>query len=94
VELNATPDVAAELDLLARARRVVAGSPARALQLTAEHARRFSSGVLAQEREVLAIDALSRLGQHDLAAKRARRFIERYPDSAHRVRLELALQAQ
>lgn len=84
-------DFTAELDLLARARRVVAGAPERALQLTAEHARRFPTGVLAQEREVLAIDALSRLGQPDLAAMRARRFMEKYPDSAHRVRLEAAL---
>jgi hypothetical protein len=87
-------DLAAELDLLARARRVVSESPARALQLTAEHARRFQDGVLAQEREVLAIDALSRLGQRDLAAMRARRFVERYPNSAHRVRLDSVLQAQ
>jgi hypothetical protein len=93
-EARPTPsDVGNELDLLARARRVVASDPARALQLTAEHARRFSDGVLAQEREVLAIDALSRLGHRDLATARARRFIERYPDSAHRVRLAAELEA-
>jgi hypothetical protein len=86
-------DLGAELDLLARARRVVASEPGRALQLTAEHAQRFHDGVLTQEREVLAIDALSRLGHRDLAAARARRFIERYPDSAHRVRLAAALEA-
>jgi hypothetical protein len=91
---SAAPDLAAELDLLARARRVVAGSPARALQLTAEHAQRFTDGVLAQEREVLAIEALFRMGQRDLAIKRARRFTERYPDSAHRVRLDAELQSQ
>jgi hypothetical protein len=94
VQPGAPADLAAELDLLARARRVVAESPARALQLTAEHARRFQAGVLAQEREVLAIDALWRLGQRDLAAMRARRFAARYPNSAHRVRLDSALQAQ
>jgi hypothetical protein len=93
-EARPTPsDVGNELDLLARARRVVASDPARALQLTAEHARRFSDGVLAQEREVLAIDALSRLGHRDLATARARRFIERYPDSAHRARLAAELEA-
>jgi outer membrane protein assembly factor BamD (BamD/ComL family) len=86
-------DLPAELDLLARARRIVASAPERALQLTAEHARRYQEGVLAQEREVLAIDALMRLGHRDLAATRARRFIERYPDSAHRVRLATELEA-
>jgi hypothetical protein len=84
-------DLSRELDLLARARRVVARDPARALQLTAEHGRNFQDGVLAQEREVLAIDALTRLGHRDLAVARARRFIERYPDSAHRVRLAAEL---
>jgi hypothetical protein len=72
---------------------VVASNPARALQLTAEHGRRYHEGVFAQEREVLAIDALSRLGNRDLAAARARRFIESYPESAHRVRLVFELEA-
>jgi hypothetical protein len=85
-------DLPAELDLLARARRIVASAPARALQLTAEHARRYQDGVLAQEREVLAIDALARLGHRDLAAARARRF-ERYPDAAHRVLPAIELEA-
>jgi hypothetical protein len=85
-------DWAAELDLLARARRVVATAPQRALELAAEHARRFETGVLVQEREVLAIEALSRLGRRDLAAMRARRFSERYPGSPHRVRLAALLE--
>jgi hypothetical protein len=90
---GAGTNLTGELDLLARARRVVASNPARALQLTAEHARRFHDGVLAQEREVLAIDALNRLGHRELAAARARRFIASYPDSAHRVRLVAELEA-
>jgi hypothetical protein len=92
--IESASDVGRELELLARARRVVASDPARALQLTAEHARRFADGTLAQEREVLAIGALSRLGHRDLAAARARRFIERYPDSAHRVRLAAELEVR
>jgi hypothetical protein len=87
-------DLPGELDLLARARRVVASDPARALQLTAEHGRRYQDGVLVQEREVLAIEALQRLGHREMAAARARRFAERYPDSAHRVRLSAELESQ
>lgn len=84
--LSSVPvDLAGELDLLARARRIVGSAPERALQLTAEHARRYPHGVLAQEREVVAIDALARMGHTDLASARASRFAERYPDSAHRV---------
>jgi hypothetical protein len=49
--------------------------------------------VLAQEREVLAIDVLVRLGHRDLAAARARRFIERYPDAGHCVLLAIELEA-
>jgi hypothetical protein len=95
VDPNAsTTDLAAELDLLARARRVVATQPERALQLTAEHGRLFQTGALAQEREVLAIDALQRLGLRELAEARARRFAERYPDSAHRVRIAAELNTQ
>lgn len=80
-----------ELELLARGRRIVASAPARALQLTAEHALRYRDGVLAQEREVLAIDALMRLGRRELARARARSFAARYPDSAYRVRLAAEL---
>jgi hypothetical protein len=98
LERQSTPassaDLAAELELLARARRVIAVDPERALQLTAEHARRYQTGVLAQEREVLAIDALQRLGHRELAAARAARFIARYPDSAHRLRIAAELDAQ
>jgi hypothetical protein len=39
---------------------------------------------LAQEREVIAIEALSKLGRADDARSRAGRFEQQYPNSAHR----------
>jgi hypothetical protein len=79
---------ASELKLLTHARRVVRSAPHRALALTREHAKHYPSGLFAEEREVVAIDALHALGQHAAAAKRARRFARAYPMSVHRGRLE------
>ena len=66
-----------------RASKARVHCPKRALPLTREQARRFPRGVLAQEREVIAIEALRRLGQKDEASSRADRFRETYPGSAH-----------
>jgi hypothetical protein len=73
-----------ELSLLKRAREA---DPTQALALTAEHARRFPTGALEQEREMIAIDALLRLGRRDVAEQRAKRFQAQYPGSAHARRL-------
>jgi hypothetical protein len=85
-------DVDAELALLERARAEVRPNPARALALTAEHAQRFAHGTLAEEREVIAIEALLVRGRAAAAQARARRFFTDYPASAHgrRVRALLA----
>jgi hypothetical protein len=77
-----------EAELLERARGALASSPARALALTEQHRTRFPSGVLAQEREVIAIEALKRLGRTDEAARRAADFARRYPGSAYRKKLD------
>jgi len=79
---------ASELKLLTHARRVVRSAPDRALALTREHAKHYPNGLFAEEREVVAIDALHALGQHAAAAKRAKRFARAYPMSVHRGRLE------
>jgi hypothetical protein len=81
-----------ELQLLGRARRLVASDPARALELTAEHTQRFPDGLLEQEREALAIDALLRLDRKNLASARAKRFLNSHPGSAHAVRLSEMLE--
>jgi type IV secretory pathway VirB10-like protein len=77
-----------EADLLERARAALRSNPAHAYALTSEHKLRFPGGVLAQEREVIAIDALRRLGKNDQAALRADSFAKSYPSSAHRHKLD------
>jgi hypothetical protein len=81
----------AELALLARARRVLAATPARALALTDEHRKLFRSGQLAEERELLAIEALVNMGRGDDARRRARSFAKSYPSSVHQHRLGVIL---
>jgi len=75
--------VESEASLLERARRALAANPARALALAGEHGRRFPGGALSQEREVIAIAALRRLGRGAEADARAARFERNYPHSAH-----------
>jgi hypothetical protein len=89
----ARPSLVPEDQLLERARRALASDPNRALSLTREHARSYPSGVLAQEREVIAIEALRRLGRGDEADARRGTFEQRYPQSAHRRNLEAPAKA-
>jgi hypothetical protein len=83
-----------ELSLLRRAQGSVSSAPAQALSLCALHAIRFGAGVLGQEREVIAIDALLRLGRVSEARARAERFRAGYPGSAHTRRIDAALERQ
>ena len=75
-----TPSEAA---LLERARRALSSNPALALELTRRHQAEFPRGVLRQEREVIAIEALRRLGKADQARERGSDFRREFPDSAH-----------
>jgi hypothetical protein len=86
-------DPVAELALLSRARRVLLASPERALALTDEHARSYPQGALAEEREVLAIEALVKAGRRDEAQKRRDEFARTHPRSAHLARLGVILDA-
>jgi hypothetical protein len=79
-----------EAALLRAAQSLVKTDPRRALALTEEHRRRFPNGVLVQEREVLAIEALSRMGSSNAAETRARDFGRQYPGSAHEKKVEAA----
>jgi hypothetical protein len=72
-----------ESALLAQAQAALRTDPARALALTREHKRRFPKGALSQEREVIAIQALNRIGDSESARKRAKDFENSYPGSAH-----------
>lgn len=73
----------AELSLLRRARAALPGAPQQALQLLAEHRRRFPAGHLAEERTLLRVQALCAAGQRDRARAAARSFARAYPDSPH-----------
>lgn len=75
---------ASEVGLLQRAQAALRADPGRALALTAEHERRFPRGALVQEREVIRIEALRRLGKTSAAQERASKFERDFPDSAHR----------
>jgi hypothetical protein len=85
------PDAASRLReealLVRSAERLLGSDPARALALTEERRRRFPAGALDQEADVVAIEALLKLGRRDAAAARASRFEARYPGSVHARRL-------
>jgi outer membrane protein assembly factor BamD (BamD/ComL family) len=83
---------ASELELLKRARAALEAHPARALRLARQHARRFPEGDLVQERQVVVVEALVRLGRVEEARARARRFRQRYPDSIHNRGIDAALE--
>jgi hypothetical protein len=78
----------AELELLQRAQELVRADPARALALVEGAARRFPGSPLIQEREVIAIEALRRLGRAGEAHARGEGFLRRFPRSAYRLRVE------
>ncbi|MBX3216391.1 MAG: hypothetical protein KF850_30410, partial [Labilithrix sp.] len=78
----------AEVRLLERAQDALRARPAEALALADEHARRFPQGMLAQEREVIAIEALVKTGRASEANARASRFKARFPGSSHARRID------
>ncbi|MCA9623611.1 MAG: hypothetical protein KC731_31535, partial [Myxococcales bacterium] len=80
-----------ESAILAEAQRSLASDPARALALCDEHARSHPRGSLGQEREMIAIDALQRLGRTAEARARAAAFRARHPTSGHNRRLDVLL---
>lgn len=82
------PEQRSELQLLFEARKALPSQPAAALQLLDEHAARFRNGQLAPEREVLAIEALRKLGRKAEATERLKKFEARYPQSIHLRRLQ------
>ena len=72
-----------ELALLGEAQRALPNDPALALALVREHERRYPDGVLAQEREAVAVSALWQIGRRDEARRRAERFAEEHPRSTY-----------
>ncbi|MBA3500511.1 MAG: hypothetical protein M4D80_15700 [Myxococcota bacterium] len=77
-----------EIDLLDPAHQALrANDPARALTLANRHAELYPRGVMSEEREAIAIEALHRLGR-DAARIRFGEFVVRFPRSGYRARLE------
>jgi hypothetical protein len=72
---------------------LVAGDPKTGLEKLARHAKQFSRGVLAEEREALSVDALVAAGRYDDALRRAEAFRARYPGSLFAPSVAAALQA-
>lgn len=80
-KLNAPPNPDDEVKYLQRAQDALASDPARALSICEDEAAMFPKGMLAQEREVIAIEALVRLGRLDAARAREKRLEADYPGS-------------
>jgi hypothetical protein len=77
-----------EVKLLERAQDALRTRPDEALALCNDHARTFPNGMLVQEREVIAIEALVKSGRTDEARARAARFKARWPGSSHARRID------
>ncbi|HEX2880564.1 MAG TPA: hypothetical protein VHO25_13620, partial [Polyangiaceae bacterium] len=72
-----------EVELLQTASTVLGGNPAEALQLCEEHRKLYPGGAMSQEREMIAVTALVRLGRQEEAYSRAEQFRRNYPKSAY-----------
>jgi hypothetical protein len=83
--------LAQEAALLEKARSTLATSPADALALTQAHAAQFPAGKLGMERELLAIDALRRLGRTGEARTRAEALLSRAQGGLYEPRLRQLL---
>jgi hypothetical protein len=87
-----TPDaLALEVAGLDRARSLLASDPGGALALVAQGATRAPNAVLAEERELIAIDALHRLGRSAEARARADALLARHPASLYARRIDAML---
>lgn len=84
-------EAADEYRLIRAARQAAASDAAQALALTDEHLRRFPRGMLSQERETIAIEALARLGNRAAARQRAQRFLANNPSSPYAGRIQSAV---
>jgi len=81
------PGVAAqptEVALLRDARLALSGNPSEALALAERHRVLFAHGAMVQERELIAISALARLGRHTAVLTRAAQFERDFPNSPYR----------
>ena len=86
---SAAPNPADEVKMLERAQDALrSGRYADALSLCNEHAKSYPNGMLAQEREVIAVEALVKTGRTAEAKARAESFKRRFPGSSHARRID------
>jgi len=83
-----------ELELLEAARTQKRRNAAAALAVLREHESRYPRGALTQERMVLIVDVLLRMGRRQQARASAEAFFRRFPTSVHRRRVEALLSGQ
>jgi hypothetical protein len=79
---SAVPPVS-ELEYVERARSLLTRDPAEALRLANQRAEKFPLGRLGPEAEMVAVQALERLGQNEAAKTRAERALARFPGSIY-----------
>jgi hypothetical protein len=89
----ATSSLAREAAMLEQARSLLASRPSEALAKLEEHAATFPSGQLGLERELLAIDALRRLGRSSDARARAEALLVRARGGLYEERVRRMLEA-
>ncbi|AKU94792.1 hypothetical protein AKJ09_01456 [Labilithrix luteola] len=80
-----------EFAIVQRAQAALTTDPTRALAIAEEHARTYPAGELVQEREVVAVEALARLGRSSEAKSRANALLRRFPRTPYVPRLERAI---
>jgi len=84
--------LAAEMRMLNRARTLLGEHPAEAIGVIDDHRRQYPEGVLREEREAFAIEALLALERVEEAERRYIDFLREFPDSEHREHLQRAMQ--
>ncbi len=85
---TAEADLAAELAVMRQARAALREQdPLRALRLLDEHAARFASGQMLEDRQALRVQALCDAGHGDRAREAARRFAREHAGSPHVARV-------
>jgi len=84
--------LAAEMRMLNRARTLLGEHPAEAIGVIDDHRRQYPDGVLREEREAFAIEALLALERVEEAERRYYDFLREFPDSEHREALRRAMQ--
>jgi hypothetical protein len=87
-------DSATEIALITRAQGLLDLQPLAALTVLLEHERQFPRGILAEERDVLRVEAERALGRTPQAIAHAKAFCAQYPNSSQTRTLEHWLAAQ